>query len=103
MVAWADRFDLEKQLVFYMSYHDNSVNKYMHFLCIWPIIITSQIMLATLEPLAEQPAFLAELPYSEYLVLNPSAVAAAIYILWYIVLDIKYVDSFFPSSVALSI
>jgi uncharacterized membrane protein YGL010W len=93
MVAWSDRFNLEKQVVFYMSYHDNDMNKYIHFMCIWPIFITALVMFASLEPLAEQPAFLAALPFGQYLLLNPSCVLAGVYMAWYMLLDIMYVCS----------
>ncbi|KAG6582850.1 uncharacterized protein IUM83_17361 [Phytophthora cinnamomi] len=58
----ADRFDLEKQVTFYLSYHDN-------------------------KPLAETPAWLSALPCGSYALLNYSAVMAAVYMLWYVALD----------------
>ncbi|CAM9867493.1 unnamed protein product, partial [Ectocarpus fasciculatus] len=33
-------FSLEDQFTFYASYHSNRVNKFIHLLCIWPIIWT---------------------------------------------------------------
>lgn len=90
----SDRFNLEKQVTFYMSYHDNTMNQLIHFACIWPIFITGVMILAQTEPLTAQPAFLADLPYSQYMVLNYSAVMAAIYMAWYIALDVLYVRAF---------
>lgn len=91
MGALADRFNLEKQLVFYLSYHDDKVNQWIHFCCIWPILITALTMFADTEALAPTPAFLSALPYGDYIVLNYSAVIAAVYMAWYILLDPLYV------------
>ncbi|GAB9469280.1 hypothetical protein Gpo141_00006562 [Globisporangium polare] len=83
----SDRFDLEKQVTFYMSYHDNKTNQLIHFACIWPIFITGVMILAHTEPFCAQPALLAGLPYSQYMVMNYSLVMAALYMFWYIALD----------------
>lgn len=91
MGALSDRFNLEKQLVFYLSYHDNTINQYIHFACIWPILITALIMFADTQPLVDpEPeawSALAFLPFHQYMVLNASAVIAAVYMVWYILLD----------------
>lgn len=87
----SDRFNLEKQMTFYLSYHDNKVNQAIHLLCIWPIFISGIMILAHTEAFAEQPAFLKALPYGEYMVLNYSVVMAALYMAWYIALDAMYV------------
>ncbi|KAE8913190.1 hypothetical protein PF005_g10186 [Phytophthora fragariae] len=84
----SDRFDLEKQVTFYLSYHDNKVNQYIHLACIWPIFVSGLMILAHTQPLAETPAALASLPYGNYAVLNYSAVMAAVYMLWYVALDV---------------
>ncbi|TMW67562.1 hypothetical protein Poli38472_011182 [Pythium oligandrum] len=84
----SDRFDLEKQVVFYMSYHHNPVNQWIHFACIWPILITAACMLAESDPIVDQPAFLKDLPYGQYMIINYSAVASAIFMSWYMLLDI---------------
>ncbi|KAK1940041.1 putative endoplasmic reticulum membrane protein C16E8.02 [Phytophthora citrophthora] len=84
----ADRFDLEKQVTFYLSYHDNKINQYIHLACIWPIFISGLMILAHTQPLAETPAFLSSLPYGEFVLLNYAAVMAGIYMLWYMALDI---------------
>jgi uncharacterized membrane protein YGL010W len=83
----ADRFDLEKQVTFYLSYHDNKVNQWIHLACIWPIFVSGLMILAHTQPLVETPVWLASLPYGEFAVLNYSAVMAGIYMLWYIALD----------------
>ncbi|KAF4318369.1 hypothetical protein JM18_005139 [Phytophthora kernoviae] len=87
MVAWADRFDLEKQVTFYLSYHDNKINQIIHFACIWQIFISALCMFASLEAFADQPKALAWLPYSQYILLNPSCILAGVYMIWYIQLD----------------
>ncbi|RLN49629.1 hypothetical protein BBJ28_00002646 [Nothophytophthora sp. Chile5] len=87
MVAWADRFDLEKQVTFYLSYHDNKINQYIHFACIWQIFISALCMFASLEPFAEQPSFLTSLPFGQYMQLNPSCILAGVYMVWHFLLD----------------
>jgi uncharacterized membrane protein YGL010W len=84
----SDRFNLEKQVTFYMSYHYNPINQWLHFICIWPILITAVCMLAESPELAPQPEFLKNLPFGQYMVLNYSAIGAAIYMAWYIALDL---------------
>ncbi|RLN32642.1 hypothetical protein BBJ28_00000431 [Nothophytophthora sp. Chile5] len=84
----ADRFDLEKQVTFYLSYHDNKVNQYIHLACIWPIFVSGLMILAHTQPIVDTPEFLETLPFGQYVVLNYSAVMAGIYMLWYMALDI---------------
>ncbi|CAI5714380.1 unnamed protein product [Peronospora destructor] len=83
----SDRFDLEKQVTFYLSYHSNKINQYIHLACIWPTFVSGLIILAHTQPLVETPSFLSSLPYGHLVVLNYSAVTAAIYMLWYVALD----------------
>ncbi|CAI5734439.1 unnamed protein product [Hyaloperonospora brassicae] len=85
----ADRFNLEKQVTFYLSYHDNKVNQYIHLVCIWPIFVSGLVLLAHTQPLVETPSFLAALPYGQFMLLNYSAIVAAIYMGWYVALDIR--------------
>ncbi|RLN49628.1 hypothetical protein BBJ28_00002647 [Nothophytophthora sp. Chile5] len=84
----ADRFDLEKQVTFYLSYHDNKVNQYIHLACIWPIFVSGLMILAHTQPIVDTPESLETLPFGQYVVLNYSAVVAGIYMLWYMALDI---------------
>ncbi|UIZ22293.1 hypothetical protein KXD40_004856 [Peronospora effusa] len=84
----SDRFNLEKQVAFYLSYHSNKINQYIHLACIWPAFVSGLIILAHTQPFAETPSFLFSLPYGYLVVLNYSAVTAGIYMLWYIALDI---------------
>ncbi|TMW67561.1 hypothetical protein Poli38472_011181 [Pythium oligandrum] len=85
----AERFDLEKQLVFYMSYHYDKINMWIHFTCIWPILITAFMMVAETKPFFDQPEFIANLPLGDYIVFNFTAFAALVYMVWYMVLDIR--------------
>uniref|UniRef100_A0AAV1UQQ1 DUF962 domain-containing protein n=1 Tax=Peronospora matthiolae TaxID=2874970 RepID=A0AAV1UQQ1_9STRA len=85
----ADRFNLEKQVTFYLSYHDNKINQYIHLACIWPIFVSGLVLLAHTQPLIETPSFLAALPYGQFMLLNYSAIVTAVYMVWYIALDIR--------------
>jgi 2-hydroxy fatty acid dioxygenase len=83
-----DRFDLEKQVTFYMSYHYDKTNQYIHFTCIWPILITALMLAADLTPaFIATPEWLANLPLGAYFVFNLSAIGALVYMVWYIALD----------------
>ncbi|TDH72397.1 hypothetical protein CCR75_006918 [Bremia lactucae] len=84
----SDRFDLEKQVAFYLSYHSNKINQCIHLVCIWPVFVSGLVLLAHTKPLIETPVFLTSLPYGQYMVFNYSAVVVSIYMLWYIALDI---------------
>ncbi|KAI9916984.1 hypothetical protein PsorP6_016813 [Peronosclerospora sorghi] len=83
----SDRFDLEKQVTFYLSYHQNKINQLIHLLCIWPIFVSGLMILAHTAPVVETPSVLSGLPCGHYVVLNYSAVMACIYMLWYMALD----------------
>lgn len=37
---------LEDQFSFYLSYHNNRVNQLIHIICVWPILISGQVMMA---------------------------------------------------------
>lgn len=89
----SDRFNLEKQMTFYLSYHDNKVNQAIHLLCIWPIFVSGIMILAHTEAFAETPAAVSALPFGQYAVLNWSVVMAAIYMAWYIALDAMCVSA----------
>ncbi len=45
MAFGKDIWNLEKQFVFYASYHNNAVNVAIHLLCIWPILISGTLLL----------------------------------------------------------
>lgn len=82
-------FDLEKQFAQYGAYHSNKINILIHVIFVWPILFTAFTLLAYTQPLAPQTPFMAALPYHEYMVLNYSFVAAAVYALFYISLEQK--------------
>lgn len=91
MNKFTDRFNLEKQLIFYMSYHNNPTNKFIHLLCIWPILITTAVLLSYTPTLIQIDSnVLEKIPFHEYMQFNCSAVLAIIYMIWYIALDRKY-------------
>ncbi|KAG1907491.1 uncharacterized protein F5891DRAFT_374127 [Suillus fuscotomentosus] len=80
-------FDVRKQLTFYGSYHSNPINILVHIFGV-PAILWSSLLLATR---IQTPAFLPVFRYTfnEYLSfdLNTSAVVAAIYLGYYIILE----------------
>lgn len=78
-------FDLEQQFVFYSSYHTNTVNKWIHFMCIWPILWTAFVFFAYTTPWSDPIGVSALLGFQ----LNWSAALACIYGLYYLALDTK--------------
>lgn len=82
-------FDLEKQYAQYGAYHSNKTNVLIHMIFVWPILLSAFTLLAYTQPFAPQTPFMAVLPYHEYMVLNYSFVAAAVYALFYISLERK--------------
>jgi uncharacterized membrane protein YGL010W len=83
---------LEDQFTFYASYHNNFVNKFIHFCCIWPIFWTSLVFFSYTTPYHGFTLDLPDwIPLHEYALLNWSAAVAAVYMLYYILLDGRYV------------
>lgn len=82
-------FDLEDQFAFYGAYHSNKVNVITHVICVWPLLFGGLIMLAYTSPLAPQLAFMAALPFHEYMALNYCFVACAVYAFFYVTLEYK--------------
>ncbi|OQR81081.1 hypothetical protein ACHHYP_16780 [Achlya hypogyna] len=85
-MGWQDKFDLEKQVTFYLSYHSNSVNVLIHLICIWPLLITGLALGSCAAPMADN-AFLAQYGLDTYVTLDLGWLATLVYVLWYIVLD----------------
>jgi uncharacterized membrane protein YGL010W len=81
--------DLEKQFAQYGAYHSNKMNVVIHMVFVWPILFTAFTLLAYTQPLAPQLPVMASLPYHQYMVLNWSFVAAAVYALFYVLLEKK--------------
>ena len=48
--------DLEKQFVFYASYHNNPVNIFIHLLCIWNIAASGLVFFQYTPSLAPMPS-----------------------------------------------
>ncbi|OQS03652.1 hypothetical protein THRCLA_21110 [Thraustotheca clavata] len=82
----ADKFNLEKQVTFYMSYHDNWINMAIHLVCIWPLLITGLALGGCLSPFFSN-EFLIPFNLQEYFVMDLGFFAMIVYVLWYIVLD----------------
>jgi uncharacterized membrane protein YGL010W len=74
--------NLEKQLVFYGSYHHNNVNVKIHMLCVPPILFTSFLLL-TNTPAVPLPSWLSvpNLP------LNVGTAAAVLYSTLYVLME----------------
>lgn len=87
MARFSDRLNLEKQVTFYLSYHNNKVNQLIHLVCIWPIFVSGLVILAHTQSLIEAPECLTLLPFGRFLILNYSAVVTGIYMFWFIALD----------------
>ncbi|ETW05117.1 hypothetical protein H310_04138 [Aphanomyces invadans] len=79
-MLFKDKFDLEKQVEFYLSYHSNPINKLLHVICIWPILLSAIFLLCSTTPYFD-------VPFQPYVVANTALVGAVIYVVWYIVLD----------------
>eukprot|EP01097_Dermamoeba_algensis_P008502 TRINITY_DN5699_c0_g1_i1.p1 TRINITY_DN5699_c0_g1~~TRINITY_DN5699_c0_g1_i1.p1 ORF type:complete len:211 (-),score=46.52 TRINITY_DN5699_c0_g1_i1:107-739(-) len=80
-------FDLPSQISYYAAYHDNKINKAIHFIGV-PLLLWSALVLLALIPFqVELPVKLDFLPYSEYLVANAAFFVAVVYSLYYIVLE----------------
>eukprot|EP01134_Creolimax_fragrantissima_P003312 CFRG3312T1 len=79
-------FNLEKQFTFYASYHNDMINKIIHFLCIWPILWTAMVLFSYTTPMHsfEVPDWV---PFNEYCPVNWSAFVASIYIIYYLIID----------------
>ncbi|EQC30754.1 hypothetical protein SDRG_11515 [Saprolegnia diclina VS20] len=82
----ADKFNLEKQVTFYLSYHANPINVYIHLVCIWPLLITG-LALGSCAPQFADNAFLAPYGLAEYVTFDIGLVAMVVYVLWYVTLD----------------
>ncbi|KDO35273.1 hypothetical protein SPRG_00120 [Saprolegnia parasitica CBS 223.65] len=82
----ADKFNLEKQVTFYLSYHANPINVAIHLVCIWPLLITGLALGSCAPPFADN-AFLSPYGLAEYVTFDIGFVAMVVYVLWYVALD----------------
>lgn len=71
-----DTLNLEKQFVFYASYHHNWVNVLIHLLCIWPILATAILLLQYTPAVTID---LSHLPLGQYMRLNVAFAVMVIY------------------------
>lgn len=81
--------DIEKHYAFYGAYHTHPVNVLIHVLFVWPIFFTVLLLLAFSSPLCPLPLPSGILPFEQYMVINWSFVGAAVYALFYALLDKK--------------
>lgn len=65
----------EKSFVFYLSYHNNSTNQWIHIFCVWPILFTAQIFFAYWK-----------FYLGQYLI-SASTILSAIYVLFYLIIE----------------
>ncbi|KUI66969.1 hypothetical protein VM1G_02004 [Cytospora mali] len=75
--------DLEKQLVFYGSYHNNVVNIGVHMVCVPIILMTSFLLAANSGILIQTPAWLT----LEYLPLNMCTIGSIIWGGFYVLME----------------
>mmetsp|Transcript_40813 Transcript_40813/g.73067 ORF Transcript_40813/g.73067 Transcript_40813/m.73067 type:complete len:246 (-) Transcript_40813:984-1721(-) len=80
-------FDLKEQFAFYGSYHNNVINKVVHFLCIWPILWTANVMFAFTKPIVYLPQVM---PYQPtFLAWGPTTTFLG-YVIYFCLADPKY-------------
>ena len=72
-------FDLEKQFVFYASYHNTPINVAIHILCIWPILATGLVMFQYTPEFMEAPEVFNQLPSGGFLKVNLALLVTLIY------------------------
>ena len=79
--------DLEKQFVFYASYHNNPVNIFIHLLCIWNIAF-SAIVLLQYVPIAfgSMPEWIQE-NFGSDLKVNMALLTCAFYSVVYLIME----------------
>lgn len=84
---------LRPQFTFYAAYHDNTVNKWIHIVCIWPLIFTGLMLLWTNAGIVSQislPSSLTNLSVQGVpLTLNWALLAACVYIAFYLSLEFE--------------
>ena len=89
-------FNLEKQFVFYASYHNTPVNIAIHLICIWPILATGLVLMQVCfayfrrilkisylqytPEIVDKPEFFSLIPNGEYFKVNVAFITALIYI-----------------------
>ena len=87
MAFGRDTLNLEKQFVFYASYHNHWVNVAIHLLCIWPILATLVLMLQYTPVVGPTPEAIASLPFGGFVKLNAALLLVFIYVVCYPLMD----------------
>lgn len=72
-------FDLEKQFVFYASYHNTPINVAIHILCIWPILATGLVLFQYTPEFMAAPELFNQLPSGEFFKINLALLVTLIY------------------------
>ena len=72
-------FDLEKQFVFYASYHNSPINVAIHILCIWPILATGLVLFQYTPEFMAAPELFYQLPSGEFFKVNLALLVTVIY------------------------
>ena len=72
-------FDLEKQFVFYASYHNTPINVAIHILCIWPILATGLVLFQYTPEFMAAPELFNQLPSGEFFKINLALLVTVIY------------------------
>eukprot|EP00093_Oithona_nana_P000566 00566.XXX_989_1522_1 [CDS] Oithona nana genome sequencing. len=80
-------FDLEKQFVFYASYHNSPINVAIHILCIWPILATGLVLFQYTPEFMAAPELFNQLPSGEFFKVNLALLVTVIYMVCYVIME----------------
>lgn len=80
--------NLEKQFIFYASYHNNPVNKFIHLLCIWNIGWSLVYLLQLTPAFFETPAIIQDNLGTYNVKMNVAFFVVSVYAVVYILTDI---------------
>ena len=79
-------FNLEKQFIFYASYHNHPVNILIHLLCIWNIAFSAIVLLQYVPAFGSMPKWF-EANVSSDLKFNAALLACAFYSVVYLIME----------------
>merc|ERR1711887_114942 len=80
-------FDLQKQFIFYASYHNNSVNVVIHLICIWSLLASGLFLFHIVPLQVPPPDLISPLPLVGGLPLDLAGLITLIYVVSYILMD----------------
>ncbi len=80
-------FDLEKQFIFYASYHNNPVNVFIHLVCIWNIGASMICLLQYTPAIAPLPAPLQDALGTNGLNVNVALFLCLFYTVMYLIME----------------